>query len=483
MKIVVIGGGTAGYLAALTIKHKYKNSDITIIDSSKIGVLGAGEGTTSNFKYIFDELELPLDEFIEHTGATLKNGIRFTGWSKSNKSYFHPLTNYVADTQDNREIILTNFKNASMELMFNGKTLDEINKGLAATEKNTLTWPYIGWHLDAIKLAEFFRKHSELRGIKVVDDVFTYFGEFDGNISVVHTEKGAYDCNFVIDATGFKNLVVGKHLQSEWVDTSESLPCTKALAFFLPQDENYSLCTEIIAMKYGWVWKTPLKHRYGCGYVYDPSYINKEQAEEEIYQLFKKEDIKIVNHFDFNSGYYKQPWIKNCLSVGLASGFFEPLHATSIMLTIYMMSLFISDEFLNKFIEEKDYSVIEKYNNKILEKNKELLGFIYIHYLTDRDDTDFWKNFKQKNVIPEYAKIVLSELDDNCISDFIIKNNNKTFGYQSWMTTYVGTGQFNKNNTVSNLQTREAYDKLYKEAKEFKGIEIEEYFNKYNSIT
>jgi tryptophan halogenase len=479
LKVVVAGGGTAGYLAALTINKRLPHADITVIDSSRVGVLGAGEGTTTNFAYIFDELELPIDKFIEHTGSTLKNGIKFIGWSKRQDSYFHPLTNYVSDNGLTKEEQLELFKLASIEVMSNNNNLDDINKGLSATNKNKLSWPYIGWHLDAIKLAEFFKEESTKRGIKIIDDKIKHVGEFNGNITVIHCESGSYQCDFLIDATGFKNLFVGHHLQSEWVDTSESLPCTKALAFFLPQDENYSMCTEIIAMKYGWVWKTPLKHRYGCGYVYDPKYTSKENALEEIYTLFKKEDVKVVNHFDFKPGYYKTPWVKNCLSVGLAAGFFEPLHATSIMLTIYMLRLFTSPEFLTEYTLNNNETVIEKYNDLILQKNKELLGFIYIHYLTDKDNSEFWKNFKIENKMPEYAENVLRELDKDYISQYVISNTNKTFGYQSWMTTYVNTGQFNRSNLYSDLQTKQAYDKLYNEAKNFEGIDVKEYLSKH----
>lgn len=483
MNIVIAGGGTAGYLAALTINKKMPKANITVIDSSKIGVLGAGEGTTTNFSYIFDELELPIDKFIEHTGSTLKNGIRFIGWSKKQESYFHPLINYVSDNPLTKKEELEKFRLASIETMYNDNNLDSINKGWNATNKEQLTWPYIGWHLDAIKLAEFFKEESTKRGINIIDDKIQHVGEFDGKITIVNCESGSYECDFLIDATGFKSLFVGNHLKSEWVDASESLPCTKALAFFLPQDNKYSMCTEIIAMKYGWIWKTPLKHRYGCGYVYDPKYSSKEQVLSEIHDMFNKDEVKVVNHFDFKPGYYKSPWIKNCLSVGLAAGFFEPLHATSIMLTIYMMRLFSSVEYINEYLINNNESVIEKYNNLVEQKNKELLGFIYIHYLTDRDDSDFWKNFRLENKMPEYAERVLSELDQNYISEYVISNNNKTFGYQSWMTTYVNTGQFNKSNLYSNLQTKEAYDKLYDEAKNFEGISVKEYLSKYLTNT
>lgn len=472
MKIVIVGGGTAGYIFALYIKKYIENSDITVIDSKKIGVIGAGEGTTSNFNYLLEELDLPIKDFVDETGATLKNGINFINWSKNNKHYFHSLKKFTENIEE-----LDIFNEAVREVMSLGKTLNDFSPGYYATLNNKIVSFGGGWHLDAVKLASFFEKHSSLRKIKVVDDIVHSFNTDDSNnIIEIIGNKGIYESDFVIDATGFKKFFIGNHYNAEWVDCKKTLPCTEAVAFFMNQDNQYTLATDIIAMDYGWAWKTPLEHRYGCGYVYDPQYATEEEIKKEILDKFE-DSVNFVNKFKYSPGYFSTPWVNNCLAVGLASSFAEPLHATSIMLTIYMATRFVK-EYYGRYVNN-DKNAINDFNALIRQKNEELISFIYIHYLTDKDNTLFWKNFRDRTVMPDYAKTVLEEFSKNQTYDFVKNDKVASFGYQYWVTTIIGTGNYNKEQAklLSSLQTKESFDIMIDRLKDVEMLNINDFIN------
>jgi tryptophan halogenase len=448
MKIAVVGGGAGGYLSALIFKKNYPEFEITVIDSSKIGILGPGEGTTSLFYDTLKNLDIDIDDFVKETKATVKNGVKFVNWATKKDAYFHSFVNNQMDINFSDENISIDEIKKQISLLsytaIKDKNLDTINPEAQSSYDNRVYTEKHSWHIDARLLAIFLNKQAVNRGIKIIDGVVDKIivNEYD-EIKSLSIDNTIFDFDFFIDSSGFRRIIIGNYYKSEWIDTSNSLPCDNALVFFMYNQEP-QLHGEAIAMNYGWAWKTPLQHRFGCGYVYDSSYITKEEAIEEVKNKFGN-DIEIVNNFSFNSGYYKEPLIKNCLAIGLSSSFFEPMEATSIHTSIVMCNRFIK-VYADEYFKNKNKSIADNYNNKIASFNEDIVAFLYFHFITNKTNTDFWKNFTINNTIPKKAITYMEKLNNI----FVDKNLNQKhefsiFPFKSWIVVYFGNELYDEN--------------------------------------
>ena len=303
MKITIIGGGTAGWLTGLYF-NKIGYSDITIIDSSRVGILGAGEATTPNFKGLLFQLGINEEEFLKTIGATIKVANDFINWSPYENKFTHEFNNPMAS-----------------------KKINETHNG---------------FHFDARKCTKYFKSIAIERDVKYLDVNITNFTQNEnGDITTIHTEENIdIETEFVIDCSGFARLCIGKLYKSKWKSYSEYLKVNSAIAYFLPQENKLThkskTHTQSIAMKNGWMWQVPLQHRWGCGYVFNDTYITNEEAKKEVENYLGKE-IKIVKTFKFDAGTYAETWINNCVALGLAGGFLEPLEGTSLMSVIWAL--------------------------------------------------------------------------------------------------------------------------------------------------
>jgi len=378
MKIVILGGGTAGWLTALFIKKIYNKSDVILIESETIGILGAGEGSTPNFPDLIKSLNIDELDFLKNTKSTLKEGIDFINWRGDDSSYLHDF------------------------------------KG-----------PY-GYHFDARLVADYFKKIALERDIiHIIGDVIS-FQKYKDNILSLTLENGeSIDIDFIFDCSGFARLVLGKELNGEWVDTTDYLTVNSAIPFFLPMKDDLTeksiTRTNAIAMKYGWMWQIPLQHRWGCGYVFDDKYLNSEDAKKEV-EEFLGHTIDVPRTIKFKSGYYKEVWKGNCIAIGLSSSFFEPLEATSLMGAIMQLNLFKNPKYSFKNKSE--------YNRLIEDKNKEIQAFIQHHYICDKKDTSFWKNIQNNKMLSN----VKTMYDDN----FYLKD----FSFDKMFKESAKFGQF-----------------------------------------
>jgi tryptophan halogenase len=248
MKIVVIGGGTAGCISALLFKKNFPSMDVTMIRSSEIGILGPGEGLTPVINLFLKTLKISKEEFIENTGATVKHGVMFNNWNKNGSSWFHGFNNFYDNAQD-KDKFLKQYK-VAINIKENLNDLDYLyhvvkNKNIDLSDKENYAF-----HVDARKLVIFLEKVAERIGIKIVDDeVIKVNSDSINNIeSIVTKNNDLFYCDFVIDCSGFKRLVIGKHYNSKWENMSSVLPATKGLACFLPQDNNFYPYTEATAL-------------------------------------------------------------------------------------------------------------------------------------------------------------------------------------------------------------------------------------------
>lgn len=447
--VVVVGGGTAGWLTALYSKKISPKSKITLIESEDIGILGAGEGSVPTLVELLRTLEIDEKEFIKETNATHKLGILFDNWNGDNKSYFHSfnVTHQQFDFMfdDDGEI-----GNAYLGYLFeNNKpfNIGEISEQMSMTFKS----PYIrqkinntnqianySYHFDANLVAKFLRKIAEQRGIIRVEGIVEKFTQSEnGNITQVITNNGTIDSDFVFDCSGFKRLIIGGLFKSPWKSYMKQLKANTALTFQIPQFKSkIEPYTRATSFKNGWLWEIPLQNRIGCGYVFDSNYISVDDAKIEIEEYLGRE-IEVNNVIKFNAGVYEKVWIKNCLAIGLSSAFTEPIEATSIFNAINQL-LGLTESIVDNY----DDSFVEHYNNVIMEMNGNVLDFLYFHYITKRKDSKFWKEYLETTEQPESFKILMENLNSHLFSvnDFVTH----PFSLHSWIQVGFGLDLLNR---------------------------------------
>jgi tryptophan halogenase len=452
-KFVIVGGGTAGWLTALYVKRYYPASPVTVIASSEIGILGAGEGTTPHFITFLKEVNVDLSGILSASKGTLKSGIKFTNWNGDGSHYYHPFSQ-----QEHDHTQLGNFWSTTslfdLEQLSNGRNLNDLILTSHATDQ--LLSPFrldnsmpqgikavtdVALHFDANLLAEHLKSIAENRGVTHIDDkVVDFIHNDDNDISQISLEHaGVIDCDFVFDCSGFHRLIIGKHYNSKWTSYKDSLPVDKAIPFFIPNDiDAIPPVTESIAMKNGWMWKIPVQGRYGCGYVFDSDFITPDQAKQELDELMGYE-VESPRTFSFDPGSYDTTWINNCVAIGLSSGFVEPLEATSIWVTINSLRYWLQSI---SVITDNNRLARTRYNDKIKGINDAVLEFIHFHYLTKRNDSEFWKTFKTRNISSTNIEGLLSEVTHSIPGSEYFRDFHDYFPAQAWHYVSCGIGLY-----------------------------------------
>ena len=471
MNIVVVGGGTAGWLTALYVKKIFPEKKIILVESEDYGILGAGEGSTPHFIGLLDFLEISINDLIKNCNATIKNGIKFTNWSNTFDSYFHPFESKSPASNDYNFVINNPYLEDDTSFShFCASLKNHELKDYSLLEKisNELKVPYlenpetkqlhkiaeVALHFDAKLLANYLKFVGKQRGILVKEGIIEkIFNDENGYINKIKTNKEEIDCNFVFDCSGFRKLIIGNHYKSNWKSHSNHLPAKKAIPFFLKIDKDIPAYTEAIAMNFGWMWKIPLQDRYGCGYVFDSNYISDEDAIKEIEVYLGFEPIyprKEKGAFIFSAGCFEDIWIKNCLSLGLSSGFIEPLEATSIMQTILTLKRFL----LNKEnITTKNEFIKKRFNEFYLNETLEIVNFLYLHYNTNKTNNDFWKNFTKNNIMPNKIEYVLNVCKEKVLTNNFDFNNDLIFKTLSYYYILIGNKIINKETIEKNSKT------------------------------
>lgn len=421
--VVILGGGTAGWITALFMNKFYPNDSVTLVESEDIGILGAGEGTTPSFRNFLEAVNIEPSELVTHCKATVKLGINFVNWNGDGKSYVHPfnsdpsvseyetfngmvLSKQIADGMDLDELSL------SAKLARINKTsfvqVDSPNTPGTGLKLDYLTsW---AMHFDARLLAEYFRKVAVGRGVVRVEGIVKSFSVNEKNdITALNLESGqVVPCDFIFDCSGFARLILGKYYQDRWISYADKLTMNSAIPFFIDHDNDVKPETASIAMKYGWIWHIPVQGRYGCGYVFDNNYVSSDEALHEAEEYFGTK-LTSPKTFKFNPGSFERTIVNNCMAVGLAQSFVEPLEATSIWISILNLNSFIQFDILSNQSE----ILKKKFNTACRERNDEVAEFLHLHYITKRNDSSFWRDFRKNYPMTESLKEVLDHVN-NC---------------------------------------------------------------------
>jgi len=442
-KIVVLGGGTAGWLTALFCRKLFPLASITLIENTSIGTVGVGEGTTANFKFFLNG-DVDIDEFdlMKECGGSIKSGISFENWNGDNKKYFHSFSGMPATTFSvPPHHLYGNCQQYYFQtLIREGLDFDEYTYSAKLAYSNKIDFHHMSQalHIDTFKLGSYLRKIGSERNIVSVNGNFSHVDVDENNFiqKLCLDDDREFECDFVFDCSGFAKLLIGKYYKVPWVSYTDYLPMKKAVAFNLEPEQDVKPYTSAIAMKYGWMWKIPIQGRIGAGYVFDSDYLEDEEAIDEAQQILNL-TIPNVRSIPFNAGRNEKVWVKNCISMGLAASFVEPLEATSLDSVGYQLQ--VLKDFINHFFKYNEDSVA-LYNDHMAYVVDDISYFIYLHYLTKRSDTEFWKTFKQRHPPPQKFEGVLQLLYENNLRDKNLANI--AFGMDSYIEIANGLGLF-----------------------------------------
>lgn len=403
--IATVGGGTAGWLAALMLQKA--GSRISVIESPNIPTVGVGEGSTSVFRQVLLDLGIAEDEFLRETGATLKFGIKHAGWRKDGKAYFGPIDDPNALSPAPPGLPGNWLHHA---LVAGGKTVADghlftslmrANKSACACKGARVIplSPYHhAYHFDQARLGRYLaRKATGINHIRTEVEGLTRDGE-TGHITALSCTGGQpINVDFVIDCTGFRRAIIGQ-IGSDWVSYGDILPLNKAMPFWLDHDPSKDIAPYTLAqaMGSGWMWGIPVQDRMGCGYVFSDAHVTPEEAQAEIEAKLGRA-IEVRRIIDIHAGRLKHSWIGNCVAVGLAQSFLEPLEATSIHGTLVQMLLLLR-QLPGQLATGLQQSQIDAFNTTVARQVDEFAQFINLHYAGGRTDTPFWSDMTHGGV-------------------------------------------------------------------------------------
>ncbi|MEO9299289.1 tryptophan halogenase family protein [Devosia alba] len=412
---VVVGGGTAGWIAAFIIQDSVRRKGIaariSVVESSKIPTVGVGEATTAAFRVLLKQFGIDEFEFFRKTDASFKLGIRHQDWRRKGHTYYGPIDDPHQVVQpppgapsDYLNVYAVAAGRAVQEMHMFQPLLEQKKAPYARKADGSLIplGPFHhAFHFDQVLVGKFFASKS--KGVEIVDATVAGVerdGETGDITALVLDDNSRLHGDFFIDATGFRKQIIGKELAAPWKSYAHELPVNRAMPFWLdvkPGQElpNYTLAW---AQSAGWMWQIPTRTRFGCGYVYSDEFSTPEQAKQEVERVLGRE-IDVRGDIEFQIGRLENAWISNCLAVGLSSSFLEPLESTSIHGTIVQMMLF-AQHYLKAPAEmtDKDRS---DYNGRVGRQVDDFRTFVNTHYVTERDDTPFWREVQANRIHPE----------------------------------------------------------------------------------
>lgn len=450
-KFLIVGGGTAGWMAASLLANRWKDVEVVLLESPDIGIIGVGEGSTPHLKLFFDEVGIEESEWMPRCNATYKNGISFVNWSfiPGFEAYFHP---FPAQTDDLTVPLFFNSVAARMK----GKNADAhpdhyfLETWLTKNNLAPLpaeSFPFgvaYGYHFDSGLLGQFLSEKALEKGVKrVFGTVTEVLHGPDGSISSVRLSDDSFiEADFFIDCSGFRSLLLQDSLKVKFNSFKENLFNDSAIAMPSDIDEEIPPETRSTALTNGWAWKIPLTNRYGNGYVYSSDYITPDQAETELRQhLGLLESDVVARHLKMNVGRVEKHWEKNCLAVGLSQGFIEPLEATALALSFNTVSFFMT--YYEKGLFTNQFQDV--FNREVNTRFDSVRDYIVCHYKANqRKDTDYWKDNAANDNLSDTLKHILHlwERGGDFAGDMYRNKLVESYQPKSWACLLAGYGVF-----------------------------------------
>jgi len=438
-RVVIAGGGTSGWLTAYSLaKRLGPLISITLVESDQIGTVGVGEATIPTMTTFHRLMEIDEQEFMRATQATFKLGITFDNWGARGDSYIHSFGVIGQTTW------LTEFHSYWMAACADGYTrpLDDFclelkaaRQGKFALQVNKTPLNY-AYHLNATAYARYLRGKSESMGVVRTEGKIAGVNlcPQGGEIQSLQMEDGTeIKGDLFIDCTGFSGLLIGKALGVAYEDWGHWLAADSAWAVQTECSEPAVPYTRAIAHGKGWQWRIPLQTRLGNGIVYSSQFCSDDEARDILVNNLTGKPISEPRQLKFRTGCREKMWHKNCVAIGLASGFLEPLESTSIhLVTTALIRL------MRLFPFTADYQQLaQRYNTESRFEMEEVRDFIIMHYhLTRRDDTDFWNHYRTME-IPENLSHRLEMFKKN---GYVWPDRVNLFRVDSWLQVMMGQG-------------------------------------------
>ena len=435
-KVVIAGGGTAGWVAAAALSKRLQGLvQVVLVESEDIGTVGVGESTIPPVQLFHNLLGIDEQEFMRATDATFKLGISFENWGRLGDKYMHPFGT------TGKGSFLADFQHYYLHGRALGVTAPlgdycyELQAALAGKfGKSSNSMISYAYHLDAGRYARFLRRFSEAQGaVRIEGKIAQVQQHINGDIRALVLESGEeVTGDLFIDCTGFRALLIEQTLHSGFERWDHWLPCNKAAVVQTAPGANLPPYTRAIAHDSGWQWRIPLQHRVGNGLVYASDYLSDAAACDRLLSNLEGAPLFEPRVLSYQTGRRKQFWLKNCVALGLASGFIEPLESTSIYLfmngVIRLLRLFPFNGVSQPLIDE--------YNQQSIGELEKIRDFIILHYnQTERSDSDFW-NYCRTMPIPDS---LAHRIELFRASAHAFQTGDEMFRLESW--THVMLGQ------------------------------------------
>lgn len=423
--MIIVGGGTAGWLTAGTLaaklNNKYQSFSITLIESPDVPIIGVGEGTWPTMRRTLKMMGIRETDFIQQCQVSFKQGAKFAKWvtGKEDDFYYHPLV--LPQDFDNTNLA-QHWLNQGSKTSFSDSVCYQdalCERGLAPKMITTPEYAAIAnyaYHLDAGAFSVFLQNHCvEKLGVKhVLDHVVRVNNHKNGDIKSVSTQNsGELKGDLFIDCTGFKSLLLGENQQVEFKPCDDILFVDKAIALHVPYaDTNSPIASHTIStgQSNGWIWDIGLSTRKGVGHVYSSRHTSADNAHQELMdyvaQSYAKPEQLSVREIDIKAGHREVFWKRNCVAIGLSAGFLEPLEASALLL-VEISAEMVAEQFpANRQIMD---IVSKRFNETFLYRWDRIIDFLKLHYmLTQRTDSQFWLDHKDPATIPDSLKELLA---------------------------------------------------------------------------
>ncbi|MEM8984605.1 MAG: tryptophan halogenase family protein [Pseudomonadota bacterium] len=444
-KLVIAGGGTAGWMSAAALaRFVPPTTELVLVESESIGTIGVGEATIPPLADFNHMLGIDEHTFLKETGGTYKLGIDFVDWGDVGSRYFHPFSQFGFDVNglgfhqvwqwlenDQTRWPLDTFAigaQASARARFIRPRLDDPQSPLAQMRH--------AYHIDAGRYAAFLRLYAEQRGVTRIEGRIESVQRdpHDGTIESLLLDDGQrLSADFFVDCTGFRALLVGDSLGSQWIDWSHWLPCDRAIAVPSEAHTRMETCTRSTAHRAGWQWRIPLQHRTGNGHVYCSEFMDDNEAETLLLAHIDTQVTDSPRPLRFRTGRRDQLWVKNCVAIGLSSGFVEPLESTSIHLIQEGIS-----KLLALFPNAEDNNVLrDEYNELMVRLYDDVRDFIVLHYVANqRSESPFWQAVANMAIPDSLA----SRIDRFRQRGQWFAHRADLFAETSWVAVMIGQG-------------------------------------------
>lgn len=443
--IVIVGGGTSGWMSAASLAKVLgdRYCSIRLIESEDIGTVGVGEATIPQIQLFNQLLGLDEDEFMRKTQGTFKLGIQFENWARKGHQYIHAF----GDVGKDMESVQFYHYWLKMSQMGRALALEEYAISGVASRLGKFMRPFdagnsplssiaYAFHFDAGLYALYLREYAETRGVIHTEGkvVGTNLNPDTGFIDSLVLEGGdRIEGDFFIDCSGFCGLLIEEALHTGYEDWSHWLPCNRAWAVPCENAQILTPYTRSTAHSAGWQWRIPLQHRIGNGHVYSNDFMSDDEARITLLNNLDGSPLAEPRQLKFVTGKRKKFWNKNCLAIGLASGFMEPLESTSIHLVQSALGRLMS------FFPNKDFNAVDvdEFNRQAHFEFDKIRDFLILHYhVTERDDSDFW-NYCRNMSVPDS---LTQKIEQFTQTGRIFRHGGEMFSDLSWLEVMHGQG-------------------------------------------